>query len=144
MLFVAAAYALWVGLFCIAWLVLDVLGKWFMFMKMGEPGWKSIIPIYSEYTIYKNVWQPVYFLAFVIVSCIGSYMSMSDGSAFSYIANLCGCAAFVITFLENIKLSRSFGHGYLFALGLLIFNPIFTMILGLGSSMYYGNFSEGN
>ena len=133
------------GLIIIAWWVLDVIGKWFMFVKMGEPGWKSIIPVFSDYIIFKNVWQPVYFIALVAVNICSALMNAgNDGSTVNYIANLLNCAAFIISFLENIKLSRSFGHGYLFGLGLLLLNPLFTMILGFGSSTYLGNFSSGN
>lgn len=130
-------------LFAFAWWLLDVVGKWFMFVKMGEAGWKSLIPIYSDYVIFKNVWQPVYFIVFIAVNVISAYVSYSvSGETGSYLLNLLRCAAFIIAFLENIKLSRSFGHGYLFGLGLLIFNPLFTMILGFGSSVYLGNFSS--
>ena len=125
------------------WWILDVIGKWFMFVKMGEAGWKSIIPIYSDYIIFKNVWRPIYFIALVLVSIIGAYLGQStNGETGNYLITLLQCASFVIAFLENIKLSRSFGHGYLFGLGLLIFNPLFTMILGFGSSVYLGNFSS--
>ena len=131
-------------LLIVAWWILDVIGKWFMFAKMGEAGWKSIIPIFSDYIIFKRVWQPVYFIVFVAVNICSALMnSGNSGDTVNYLANLLNCAAFVIAFLENIKLSRSFGHGYLFALGLLIFNPLFTMILGFGSSVYLGNFSTG-
>ena len=130
-------------LFAFAWWLLDVIGKWFMFVKMGEAGWKSLIPFYSDYIIFRNVWQPVYFIVFIAVNVIGAYVSCSTGSdTGSYLLNLLRCAAFIIAFLENIKLARSFGHGYLFGLGLLIFNPLFTMILGFGSSVYLGNFSS--
>lgn len=131
-------------LFAFAWWLLDVIGKWFMFVKMGEAGWKSIIPVYSDYIIFRNVWQPVYFLAFIAVNVISVFVGYtSSGDTANYLLNLLRCAAFIIAFLENIKLSRSFGHGYLFGLGLLIFNPLFTMILGFGSSTYLGNFSSG-
>lgn len=132
------------GLILFVWWLLDVIGKWFMFIKMGEPGWKSIIPIYSDYIIFKNVWQSLYFFILIAVNIANAFLTVhAGGETGSYLITLLRCAAFVIAFLENIKLSRSFGHGYLFGLGLLIFNPLFTMILGFGSSVYLGNFSSG-
>ncbi|MCR5651378.1 MAG: DUF5684 domain-containing protein [Lachnospiraceae bacterium] len=35
-------------------------------------------------------------------------------------------------------MSKSFGHGFGFTLGLLFLSPLFTLILGLGSSQYIG------
>ncbi len=129
-------------LFCFIWWVLDVVGKWVMFAKMGEPGWKSIIPFYSDYIVFKNVWNPLYFFILLAVSICGSIAANALGSETgTYIGYIVNCVSFIIFFLENIKLARSFGHGYLFGLGLLVFNPFFTMILGFGSSRYLGNFS---
>ncbi len=131
-------------MFCFIWWVLDVVGKWVMFNKMGEAGWKSIIPIYSDYIVFKNVWQPIYFFILLAISIFGAAAANAfNGQTGEYIGYLLNCVSFIIFFLENIKLSRSFGHGYLFGLGLLIFNPFFTMILGFGSSRYLGNFSSG-
>ena len=36
------------------------------------------------------------------------------------------------------KLSRAFGHGVPFTLGLLFFQPVFILILGFGRSDYHG------
>ena len=131
-------------MFCFIWWVLDVVGKWVMFNKMGEAGWKSIIPIYSDYIVFKNVWQPIYFFILLAISIFGAAAANAfNGQTGEYIGYLLNCVSFIIFFLENIKLSRSFGHGYLFGLGLLVFNPFFTMILGFGSSRYLGNFSSG-
>ena len=37
---------------------LTILANWLMFMKAGEAGWKSIIPVYNTYTAYKIAWTP--------------------------------------------------------------------------------------
>ena len=34
------------------WYLLLALGRWQMFEKMGQPGWKGFIPIYSDYVLY--------------------------------------------------------------------------------------------
>jgi hypothetical protein len=47
-------------------------------------------------------------------------------------------AAAVIGIIDIHKLSKSFGHGVGFTLGLIFLSPIFTLILGFGSSEYIG------
>ena len=37
--------------------VLMIIARWKIFEKAGEPGWKSIIPIYSEYVYCRIVWE---------------------------------------------------------------------------------------
>ena len=44
----------------------------------------------------------------------------------------------VINIMYCIKLSRAFGHGIGFAIGLILLQPIFLLILGFGSDPYYG------
>lgn len=127
----------------IVWIILEIVAKWSIFRKMDEPGWKSLIPFYSEYIVYKHCWNWQAFAVFIVASFAAAYFKSGDmADSYEYIATLCSMVAFVVAFLENIKLSRSFGHGYLFAFGLLILNPIFTMILGFGSSEYIGNTTE--
>ena len=127
-----------------AWWVLGIIGRWLIFNKMGEPGWKSIIPFLSDYTIFKRVWVTAYFWMMLALGIASSVLpDFFSGYTGDYLTQLCGCALFVILFLENIKLSRSFGHGYLFAFGLIVLNPVFTLILGFGSSMYIGNTTPG-
>jgi hypothetical protein len=41
----------------IVYCVLTFMGYWKMFKKAGEPGWKSIVPIYDTYTAYKMTWK---------------------------------------------------------------------------------------
>ena len=37
-----------------------------------------------------------------------------------------------------VKLARAFGRGIGFAIGLILLQPIFLLILGFGSDQYYG------
>jgi hypothetical protein len=40
---------------------------WKIFVKMGEPGWKCLIPFYSNYIMCKHTWgQGIWFLAWFI------------------------------------------------------------------------------
>lgn len=48
-----AAYAIFLF---IIW-ILTVIAKWRIFTKAGLAGWKSIIPIYSDYCTYRIAWN---------------------------------------------------------------------------------------
>jgi hypothetical protein len=39
----------------IVWGILAIVAMWKIFTKAGEAGWKSIIPIYNVYIMYKIV-----------------------------------------------------------------------------------------
>ncbi|NZA37287.1 DUF5684 domain-containing protein [Eubacterium callanderi] len=41
--------------------------------------------------------------------------------------------------IQTHKLSKAFGHGAGYTIGLLLLRPVFILILGFGSAEYKGN-----
>ena len=116
--------------------LLCILAYWMIFKKAGEAGWKALIPIYSTYTEYKLVWNTkmfAVFMAFVIVTAI---LERVDGMLFLYYAASIG--TIVMNIMACVKMSMSFGHGTGFAIGLILLNPIFLLILAFDGSAYIG------
>ena len=127
----------------IAALVLCAIGGWKMFVKMGEPGWKVIIPIYNAYILYKKTWVVKLFWIYLAASVVGSVLkSMGEnGEAFRVISlatigSLVTLVSSVIMIMLWYKVSKCFGHGIGFTIGLVLLAPIFIMILGFGSSVF--------
>ena len=106
--------------------VLQVIALWRIFEKADESGWKSLIPIYNYYILCKIVhysfWIVVFSIVILFIPIIGTLIGLL----------LLGISILLI----NYKLSKHFGHGILFALGLLIFSSLFYLILGFGKSKY--------
>lgn len=129
--------------FAFIWWLLQIIANWNIFTKAGEAGWKSIIPVYSDYISYKIAWQPSYFwLVFVlgIITSVANGMADSNGTntTILLIVSLIRIILAIISILYCIKLSRAFGHGIGFAIGLIFLQPIFMLILGFGNDPYYG------
>ncbi len=102
--------------FSLIFYVLFVIAMWRIFEKAGEAGWKAIIPIWNTYILYKITWgNGIYFLLLLIP-----------------IANI------VVSIVTSYKLAVAFGHKVAFALGLIFFPWIFSLILGFGSDEYQG------
>ena len=115
--------------------ILCIVARWLIFIKAGEPGWKSIIPFYSVYVQYQLTWKGYIGIIWCVLLIAGRVFSGVIGSIISI-------AAFVIQCIAMNKLAKSFGHGTGFTVGLIFLTPIFLMILGFGSSEYWGNTSE--
>ena len=129
--------------FAFIWWLLQIIANWNIFTKAGEAGWKSIIPVYSDYISYKIAWQPSYFwLVFVlgIITSVANGMADPNGTntTILLIVSLIRIILAIISILYCIKLSRAFGHGIGFAIGLMFLQPIFMLILGFGNDPYYG------
>ena len=129
--------------FAFIWWLLQIIANWNIFTKAGEAGWKSIIPVYSDYISYKIAWQPSYFWLVFVLGIITSVANgMTDpnetNTTILLIVSLIRIILAIISILYCIKLSRAFGHGIGFAIGLIFLQPIFMLILGFGNDPYYG------
>jgi hypothetical protein len=129
-------------LLIVVWYVLQVIAYWKIFTKAGIEGWKSLIPFYNTYYEYKLSWKTeVYWpwLACMVVTILLALFGDSVSAAASAsLTGLCQTAAFILGIIQSHKLSKSFGHGVGFTIGLIILNPIFKLILAFGSNEYQG------
>lgn len=96
--------------------IVFVVGMWKMFVKAGEAGWASIIPIYNIYVLFKITW----------------------GSRIKFLLLLIPIVNIFISIKTQIKLAKAFGKGGGFVAGLIFLTPIFYAILGFSDAKYLG------
>ena len=110
-------------------LVFTIIANWKIFTKAGEAGWKSLIPIYSSVILYRiagiSPWLILLYLL-VWVPVIGPLISLG------------------LTIYLMINLANAFGKSTGFAVGLILLNTIFIMILAFGNSEYQLNLKNDN
>ena len=97
-------------------LAVNIIATWKIMTKAGEQGWKSLIPIYNYWTLFK-------------IAGLTPALSLL---LFVPLANL------IILIIFYIHLSKAFGKSSGFAVGLIFLNLIFMLILAFGSSTYQG------
>jgi hypothetical protein len=96
--------------------LLIIVAMWKVFVKAGQPGWASIIPIYNLYIWCKIVGRPWWWILLMLIPLVN----------------------FIICIILCIDLAKSFGKGVGFGLGLAFLGVIFFPILGFGSAQYEG------
>lgn len=95
-------------------LVILVIANWKIFTKAGKPGWASIIPIYNGIVLLQIVNRPIWWIILFFIPFVNIIMT-------------------IILFND---LSKSFGKGVGFTIGLIFLSPIFILILGFGNAQY--------
>lgn len=94
--------------------VLVVAGLWKTFDKAGQPGWAAIIPIYNVYVLLKVINRPWWWLLLMFVPLVN----------------------IIVIIVTYVDLSKAFGKGVGFAVGLFLLGFIFIPILGFGKAQY--------
>lgn len=136
----------------LAFIALAIIAYWRIFVKAGEEGWKAIIPFYNAYTAMKLFWKTSIFwigIGLGVGASIGYGMASygvvalaiygGGGNAAVMVIGFilafgCGITAFVLEIMFLNRVSKAFGHGAGFTVGLVFLNFIFILILAFSKS----------
>jgi hypothetical protein len=102
---------------CLYIRVIGTVGLWFIFKKAEEPGWAAIIPVYNILIAIKVAGKPWWFILLLLIPIVN----------------------IIIAILILNGLSKNFGKGGWFTVGLFFLRFIFIAILGFGSAKYIGD-----
>ena len=127
--------------FTLVWYILQAIADWKIFAKAGEPGWKSLIPIYSVYVEYDLCWNGMMGLVYIVATLCANVLT--SGQAVANWKVIVACVliivAIVLHIMQSLRLAKSFGKGTGFGIVLILFGPIARLILGFGSARYVGH-----
>ena len=113
-------------LIAIAFYILVALGTYGTYLKAGsygEPAWAAFVPIYNFIVLLRVAGRPKVWGWFLLLNII------------PYVGSL---AFLVVYIIVANDISKSFGHGAGFTVGLVLLSVIFWYILWLGKSTYRG------
>ena len=97
-------------------MILLIAAEWKIYTKAGKPGWAVIIPIYNIIVFLQIVGRPIWWILLLLIPFVN----------------------FIIMIIIIHDLSKSFGKGVGYTLGILFLGIIFIPILGFGSAKYVG------
>jgi hypothetical protein len=108
----------WLGgvfwVFWLIWVVLILVAGWKMYVKAGQQGWVSLIPILNILGLLKIVHRPWWWILLLLIPFV----------------NL------VVGVIIMLDLAKAFGHGVGMALVLVFLTVIGYLVLGFGGSQY--------
>lgn len=125
--------------FYVILIIVPVIAEFRIFKKMGLKGYKSLIPFYCYFILFKRMGYSPLFPILYTISC--TYFFVIDPLINDILlSTVGGLLYFVIPFIIHIKksiaLSAYFGKNSMFTLGLVLFYPAFIMILAFGKSRF--------
>ena len=105
------------ALFYLVAIALGIISTWRIYVKADQPGWASIVPVYNLYIFCKIVGKSGWWVLLSMIPIVG----------------------IVIFVILNLELSKSFGKGTGFGLGLAFLPIVFYPILAFGDADYEGS-----
>jgi len=117
-------------------LVFLAMIRWKIFVKAGEKGWKSLIPIYGTYTEYKLVWDGKwYWFQFIAGLISGFAVGIPLIGPTLFFASLIFLTVFRV--ILAMQESYAFNKGDGFAIGLMTFKFVFQILLAFDNDIKY-------
>jgi hypothetical protein len=125
-----------IALLVLVFYVLIVIAHWKIFTKAGQRGWASIIPILNIFVLVKLVKRPMWWAVLITIGLIVGGAPSDAAAVIQVVTGLFAILAAILLIITLFDLSKAFGHGVGFGLGLVFLSVIFALILAFGSSTY--------
>ena len=94
--------------------VVSLAASWRIYQKIGRKGWEDIIPIYSAYVLFEELYGNGWRMLLLLIPIFNIYLYFK----------LC------------IDMAHRFHQGTGFGIGLLFLYPVFACILAFGNAVY--------
>lgn len=111
-----AAFGVYMAVVFVLWVLL-IIANWKIFTKAGEAGWKSIVPFYSSYILFR----------------------IAGRNGWWFLALFVPILQIVALVILAVDLAKHFGKSTVFGVvALLIFSVVGYLMLGFGKAEYVG------
>lgn len=98
-------------------IIIMIVAMWKMFAKAGEAGWKSLVPFYNTYILFR----------------------IAGRNGWGFLLLLVPIVNVVVSVMLAVDLAKHYGKSTAFGvIGLFFFSTIGYLILGYGSAEYVG------
>ncbi len=94
--------------------IILILSYWMIFDKAGQPGWAAIIPIYNIVVLLQVVKKPIWWIILMLIPFVN----------------------IIVAIIVIHGLSKAFGKGGGFTVGLILLPFIFFPVLAFGEATY--------
>ncbi len=141
------------GIFMLLFVALLLVSNWKIYVKMGVPGWKAIIPYYNLWVMIDCLRKPkswfwLFLLGYIayMVYYFFIQMPLIEGTMahhsppYLLFFSLLFLALLIVLLVYSIKLthalSKAFGHGADYTVGLILLPIVFLPILAFGPDKF--------
>ena len=124
-----------------------IVCRWKVFGKINLKPWTSLIPIVSEYLVFKKTWKAWPFVLLLILAAVFGFIVQATAYidiylpipyyVKSHMTVLSIVCLMLIPILQYKHLAFAFGHDIGYVMGLLFLNPIFLGIMAFSKDSFH-------
>ena len=125
--------------------LIPVIASWKIFAKAGIAGWKSLVPVYNLYLLFKiSNMSGLWTVPLVVLSVLSSYYSGQTElpSVAAIVILISALLTIIAEVMKAIKLPKAFGKGIGYTILMILLPNIGEIALGFGSAEYQGDYKE--
>ncbi len=119
--------------FLLVLIILMIVSLWKIFTKAGQPGWAAIIPFYGNYVLVQVARLPVYYFIIMVVPSLLVIVNIKIPSP---VDSFVGIITFIVYGFTMYNVSKQFGKGIEYTLGMIFLPFIFYPMLAFGGAVY--------
>ena len=129
---------LWLSILivCIAWIILCHISLWRIFGRAWEKKWKSLIPLFNLYIVFKIAgiknWFRYMILVIIAAAIIGAIFPVVNDALDDFSTGFTSTVTLIVWFLLTKKFGRNNNASILYT----IFSMIWILVLWLGNYKY--------
>jgi hypothetical protein len=131
-----AAWLILIWVIVFVWLILIIVALWKAFTKAWEAGWKSIIPIYNAYIMYKIAGMKNWFWYTLLISIILGILASILPNYEWIVGDISWAFSSIVWIVVLFKFARKYEWNVLASILFVLFYPICILILGLWKYKY--------
>lgn len=105
-----------IWLLCLIVGIFLAVAMWKVYTKAGKPGWASLIPVYNTIVMLEMIGKPIWWIFLTFIPFVN----------------------IVVAFIIAHEMTKAFGKGTGFTIGVIFLPFIFIPILAFGDAVYSG------
>ena len=113
----------------IAYFIASLIANYMLLGKIGRKKWPGLIPYVNDYFLFDSFWNNKVFAAWIVMYILTVLCVKSNNHTLVIIGMILSICNFILSIMLYSRISKAFGKGALYTLGLVIVYPVFAIIL---------------
>lgn len=113
----------------IAYFIISLVANYMLLGKIGRKKWPGLIPYVNDYFLFDSFWNNKVFVAWIVLYILTVLCVRNNNHTLAIIGMILSICNFILSIMLYSRISKAFGKGSLYTLGLVIIYPIFAIIL---------------